>query len=252
MSRHRHPNTHTEPPVWYLSLQNNCHKAHFTCHFFGAVFYVNRFCVLCRHPLFNMHCLMICRYQYLLTIIFHPLRSPPEKTWSYKCVNHRCVRQHYLNKDEKRTTFLTCSMLCGSQTLWPEPTVKSLIGTNANSFKLTDVKYKVQTPFRVVESLMGSAFSIFLEEIKQMMHASGGKATDDAATRATTNRNVEDFDINHDTPVSSPRRRLAFVNIYVNVIKTADVHLTLSTDECYNMTMSSEEEARESSPQGTQ
>lgn len=181
---------------------------------------------------------------YLLTIRFLPsaLRSPPERTWSYKCINQRCVRQHFPSKDEKRTTFLTCSMLCGSQTLWPEPTVKSLIGTNANSFRLTDVQYKVQTPFKNVESLMESAFSIFLEEIKQIRHASGGNVADDATTKSTT-KSYRDVTYSGSSSrmetMPRPRRNLTTVNIYVNVIKTSDVHLTLGTDECYNMTMSS-------------
>lgn len=177
-----------------------------------------------------------------VNLCFFFFHSPPEKTWSYKCMNHRCVRQHYINKEEKRTTFMTCSMLCGSQTLWPEPTVKSLIGTNANSFRLTDVQYKVQTPFKSVESLMESAFSIFLEEIKQIRHASGGTASEDTTPRSST-RSYRDVTYSSsgariDT-VSHPRRNLTTVNIYINVIKTADVHLSMHTDECYNMTMSS-------------
>lgn len=133
-------------------------------------------------------------------------------------------------------------MLCGSQTLWPEPTVKSLIGTNANSFRLTDVQYKVQTPFKNVESLMESAFSIFLEEIKQIRHAMGGTASEDTTPRSST-RSYRDVTYSSSgariDAVSHPRRNLTTVNIYVNVIKTADVHLSMHTDECYNMTMSS-------------
>jgi beta-hexosaminidase Fdl len=119
-------------------------------------------------------------------------------------------------------------MLCGSQTLWPEPTVKSLIGTNANSFRLTDVQYKVQTPFKNVESLMESAFSIFLEEIKQIRSL----RTSTRSYRDATYSGSRVEQTHH-------RRNLTTVNIYVNVIKTADVHLTLNMDECYNITMSS-------------
>lgn len=131
-------------------------------------------------------------------------------------------------------------MLCGSQTIWPEPTVKSLIGTNANSFRLTDVQYKVQTPFKNVESLMESAFSIFLEEIKQIKRASGGKATDDDGFRSST-KSYRDVTYSGSRLEPTHRRNLTTVNVYVNVIKTGDVHLTLNTDECYNITMSSKE-----------
>lgn len=134
-------------------------------------------------------------------------------------------------------------MLCGTQTLWPEPTGKALIGTNANSFRLTDVQFKVQTPFRNVESLMESAFSIFLEEIKQIKRASGGKSSDEDALKTST-RSYRDVTYSSNRVEQSRthhRRNLTTVNIYVNVIKTADVHLTLNTDECYNITMSSKE-----------
>lgn len=132
-------------------------------------------------------------------------------------------------------------MLCGSQTLWPEPTIKSLIGTNANSFHLNDVQYKVQTPFKNVESLMENAFSVFLEEVKQIRHASGGKTTDSDPYKTST-RSYKDvtYSGGRPEPFSTQRRNLTTVNIYVNVIKTSDVHLSLNTDECYNLTMSSE------------
>lgn len=131
-------------------------------------------------------------------------------------------------------------MLCGPQTLWPEPSIKSLIGTNANSFHLNDVQYKVQTPFRVVENLMESAFTVFLEEIKQIRSASGGHSPDDALRTSTRSYRDVTHSGSRVEPQTSHRRNLTTVNIYVHVIKTADVHLTLNTDECYNITMSSE------------
>lgn len=130
-------------------------------------------------------------------------------------------------------------MLCGSQTLWPEPTGKSLIGTNANSFQLNDVRYKVQTPFRNVEYLMESAFSIFLEEVKQIQHASGGRPNEETVKSSTKSYRDVAYSSSMASTSSMRRRNLANVNIYVNVIKTADVHLTLNTDECYNVSMSS-------------
>lgn len=194
--------------------------------------------VVCRS---RPHPALICCYQCLLTPFpLFPFHSPPEKTWSYKCVNHRCVRTHYSNKDEKRTTFLTCSMLCGSQTLWPEPSIKSLIGTNAVSFHLNDVQYKVQTPFKNVENLMESAFSVFVDEVRQIKHASGGSSSDDEPKSST--KSYRESPYSSSTRAGnfvSPKRNLTTVNIYVNVVKTADVHLTLATDECYNITMSS-------------
>jgi hypothetical protein len=88
---------------------------------------------------------------------------------------------------------------------------------------------------------MESAFSIFLEEIKQIKRASGGKATDDDGFKSTT-RSYRDVTYSGSrVEPTHHRRNLTTVNIYVNVIKTADVHLTLNMDECYNITMSSKE-----------
>lgn len=176
-------------------------------------------------------------HRIVLTFLY--FRSPPEKQWSYRCINHRCVRQHFSNKGEKRTTFLTCSMLCGSQSLWPEPSIKSLIGTNAVSFHLNDVQYKVQTPFKGVESLTESAFSVFVDEVRQIVHASGGVSAE--ASKSST-RSFRDNSYTSSTragTTTSHIRNSTSVNIYVNVVKTSDVHLTLSTDECYNITMTS-------------
>lgn len=132
-------------------------------------------------------------------------------------------------------------MLCGTPSLWPEPTVKSLIGTNANSFHLNDVQYKAQTPFKNVESLMESAFSVFLEEVRQMKHASGWKSTDDALRTSTRTYRDVTYSGTRAEGSTTRRRNLTTVNIYVSVVKTSDVHLTLNTDECYNITMSSKE-----------
>lgn len=201
----------------------------------GVLFTCHRRVPLSPHPA------LICCYQCLLTPFpLFPFHSPPEKTWSYKCVNHRCVRTHYSNRNEKRTTFLTCSMLCGSQTLWPEPSVKSLIGTNAVSFHINDVQYKVQTPFKNVENLMESAFSVFVDEVRQIKHASGGSTTEDELKSSTKSYRESPYSSSTRAGTfTSPKRNLTTVNIYVNVVKTADVHLTLATDECYNITMSS-------------
>lgn len=121
-------------------------------------------------------------------------------------------------------------MLCGPSTIWPEPTIKSLIGTSASSFRLNDVQYRVQTPFRQVESLMESAFLIFLDEIKQIQYSAGRKT--DEILKTSTSKTAKDS-----SEYTNHRRNFTSVNIYVNVIKTSDVHLTLATDECYNITM---------------
>lgn len=91
---------------------------------------------------------------------------------------------------------------------------------------------------------MESAFSVFLEEVKQIRHASGGKSSED--TYRTSTRTYRDVTYSGGRPetVTAQRRNLTSLNIYVNVIKTSDVHLELNTDECYNITMSSKEKEK--------
>ncbi|KAG5678977.1 hypothetical protein PVAND_008592 [Polypedilum vanderplanki] len=171
----------------------------------------------------------------------HNKLNPSEKAWTYKCVNQKCVRQHYSNKNEKRVPFTSCSMLCGSYSkIWPEPT-KSYIGTSANSFNLNDVQFKIKTPFKNVENLLESAFSIFMEEIKDIFHSSSDRKTEEVSKSSTTANYKER------SPLDTKHRRhnLTNVNIFLYVIKTSEIHLSLTTDECYNLTMINEHQTVE-------
>lgn len=146
-------------------------------------------------------------------------------------------------------------MLCGAYTkIWPEPS-KSFIGTSANSFSIADVQYKIKTPFKNVEFLLESAFSIFMEEIKDIFHSSDSKtekidkisSISSSSTSSLTSNNEHsstldykiNSNINRDNIINNNNKRhnLTTVNIFLNVIKTSEIHLSLSTDECYNLTM---------------
>lgn len=130
-------------------------------------------------------------------------------------------------------------MLCGGYTkIWPEPT-KSYIGTSANSFSLLNVQYKIKTPFKNVENLLESAFSVFMDELHKIFHSSS--STSEEGVSSTTrlykdDRQSSDFASAH----KKPSNNHTAVNIFLYVLKTSDVHLSLSTDECYNLTMTRE------------
>lgn len=129
-------------------------------------------------------------------------------------------------------------MLCGSYSkIWPEPT-KSFIGTSANSFSLNEVQFKIKTPFKNVENLLEGAFSIFLEETKDIFHSSDRKTEEAGKSSTTVTYNKEHSSAESKTP--GRRHNLTNVNIFLYVIKTSEVHLSLATDECYNLTMISE------------
>lgn len=133
-------------------------------------------------------------------------------------------------------------MLCGSYTkIWPEPT-KSYIGISANSFSLNDIKFKIRTPFKNVESLLESAFSVFLEEVKTIVQSFNGKIDElnnkGGASSTVKSQNSKEHSTTDRSFHSSHRRHnLTNVNIFLHVLKTSDIHLTFNTDECYNLTL---------------
>lgn len=127
-------------------------------------------------------------------------------------------------------------MLCGGYTkIWPEPT-KSYIGTSANSFSLLNVQYKIKTPFRAVENLLENAFSVFMDELHKIYHSSSASSSDESTTRLyRDDRQASSIDL-----ASTHRKHNnnhTTVNVFLYVLKTSDIHLSLSTDECYNLTM---------------
>jgi hexosaminidase len=141
-------------------------------------------------------------------------------------------------------------MLCGPSNIWPEPTIKSLLGTNSNDVRLTDIQIKVKTPFKRVESLMENAFLIFLNELKQIEQSNEQSRNDDSNNSVNSktvsvganNNNVDSNDKNSNFYDSSERLRhhrgnFSSVNIYVDISKDPDIYLTLQTDECYNLTV---------------
>ena len=88
---------------------------------------------------------------------------------------------------------------------------------------------------------MESAFSVFVDEVRQIKHASGGTADDELKTSTRSYRDGSFSSSTRAGAYTSQKRNLTGVNIYVNVVKNSDIHLTLSTDECYNITMSSKQ-----------
>lgn len=133
-------------------------------------------------------------------------------------------------------------MLCGGYTkIWPEPT-KSYIGTSANSFSLLNVQYKIKTPFKTVENLLENAFSVFMDELHKILHSStSSTAANDESSSSTTRFYRDDRQWVDSSGVAYKKHNnnnnQTTVNVFLYVLKTADIHLSLTTDECYNLTM---------------
>uniref|UniRef100_A0A6B2E9I4 Beta-hexosaminidase n=1 Tax=Phlebotomus kandelakii TaxID=1109342 RepID=A0A6B2E9I4_9DIPT len=171
-----------------------------------------------------------------------------EKTWTYKCVNDRCIRQHYLTEHhrERRVPFLTCSMTCGSPNIWPEPTGKVTLGSKSLTFSTAHVKAHIETPFEKVENLFREAFVVFMDDLRlienidkedKASHEENHAAeVNEVATSAPAGaKHLEDTHCRPEHPCD-----VDHVEISVKITKFSDTFLRSDTDESYNITMKSD------------
>ncbi|XP_062542125.1 probable beta-hexosaminidase fdl isoform X2 [Armigeres subalbatus] len=188
-----------------------------------------------------------------------PKANSPEKAWTYKCVNNRCVRQHYIEPSDpesafggsttgRRVSFLTCTMTCGPINIWPQPTGKASIGSKATRFSLANMHFNVKTAHKPVEDLLWDAFRVFKEEIRAVLvaHSAGDDEGDSSsATESGASEQQE-----NGAKIGSPVSKIRFYktvddsqldvdrfDMRIHVVKSPDVHLTMHTDESYNMTV---------------
>ncbi|XP_055533117.1 probable beta-hexosaminidase fdl isoform X1 [Wyeomyia smithii] len=182
-----------------------------------------------------------------------PKINPAEKMWTYKCVNNRCIRQHYVDKTEvaggKRVPFLTCTMTCGPINIWPQPTGKATIGSKVSRFRVADINVYIRTSFKPVENLLKKAFDVFREELRAVLLAHGvtksesesySLADGSEVTRGRTSDGTESDDpgtIRFYKAVDENRYDLDKFDVRITVQKSPDTHLTLHTDESYNLSV---------------
>lgn len=181
---------------------------------------------------FELHILNVlkcqCDCHYIRLNINQIFFSNVDDSWTYSCEQNKCVRKSHLNESNNRVPFLSCAMICGDfNKIWPEPMTAHIQKSIAN-FSLKNVQYKVETSFENVADLVHKAMSLFVSDIKQIMKASGGKYEHD------DNKNSTESDItnDHDDEIT--------VNISIVVSKFDEVRLTLNSDECYHLSVTSE------------
>lgn len=156
-------------------------------------------------------------------------------------------------------------MLCGPPNIWPQPSIKTVLGSKALKLSSSSFKLNVDTKFNNVNTLLKHAYNIFVEEVKHL----------EANTQAkTSNHNKNDDNDNYlenndgvkqhkQEQINKDGRDFAtgpsdisdnFVpllaafsgqsydinNFLVNirVYADGDTYLTLKTDESYNLTLS--------------
>uniref|UniRef100_A0A8D8A424 Probable beta-hexosaminidase fdl n=1 Tax=Culex pipiens TaxID=7175 RepID=A0A8D8A424_CULPI len=191
-----------------------------------------------------------------------PKINPPEKTWTYRCVNNRCVRQHYIEQGDsessyggstpgKRVPFLTCTMTCGPINIWPQPTAKATIGSKTSRFRLADLNVHIKAAAQPVEGLLRDAFGVFKEELRATLVAHGAAGEDGEVVAAAASLVTEsgkepgkepsaDGKIHFYKPVDENRYDVDKFDVRITVLKSPDVYLTMQTDESYNLSVTRE------------
>ncbi|XP_058065940.1 probable beta-hexosaminidase fdl [Anopheles bellator] len=236
--------------------------------------------------------------------------SPIERSWTYKCVNNRCVRHHFVDGVEedfdnyhqqqqqqqqqqtqqqtqtqqqphaagtdsgsKRIPYRTCTMTCGPINIWPQPTGAATIGSKTSRFRLSDMRIKVSTAFEPVERLLHDAFDVLRAELRTLMASHGatleeiegampanslppelqqrslGTEMNEAAEqhqsvgglpaeqRQSTAGLGGGNKIHFFKLISDKRYDADVFEVNVHVEKSPETHLTLRTDESYNMSV---------------
>lgn len=185
--------------------------------------------------------------------------SPPENTWTYKCVNEKCVREHYfpsdtattIGDDAKRKPFMSCAMTCGTPKIWPIPTGKTILSSRSLTFITDNISLKLVTKFSEVDSLLRDAFAIFLNELSDMATADVSSSASAAAQDNSRQSSATGDDKSRraasgsatSTNVRTTKKNCDIQNLIINIgVSTiAGIHLHMDMDESYNISVTSNE-----------
>ncbi|KAF7283897.1 beta acetylhexosaminidase fused lobes isoform X2 [Rhynchophorus ferrugineus] len=93
-------------------------------------------------------------------------KSQPHQ-WTWHCVNQRCER-HPITDNIKAVSLPTCSMLCGSTQLWPQPTGPVTLGSKAVTFNHLQFEFETLTS-GAARALVKEAFSSFNDSVLSLV-----------------------------------------------------------------------------------
>ncbi|KAJ8916342.1 hypothetical protein NQ315_005037 [Exocentrus adspersus] len=104
-------------------------------------------------------------YNYKHTYSSYKKSHPPQ--WTWECINQRCERRS-IKGDVGAVSLATCSMLCGSTQLWPQPTGPVTLGSRAVTFnhKQLQLESIVSPP---AKALLEKAYTSFNENIVSLI-----------------------------------------------------------------------------------
>lgn len=136
-------------------------------------------------------------------------RTPPHPPqWTWECVNQRCERQE-IRAAAAAVSLATCSMLCGSTQLWPQPTGPVTLGSRAAAFNHRQLVLET-TARPPARALLDKAFGSFNDNVVAMVKTPGY---------------VKD---------ATDIRRFV---VRVSIARPEVVRLKLSTDESYSIVL---------------
>ncbi|XP_030764713.1 probable beta-hexosaminidase fdl isoform X3 [Sitophilus oryzae] len=130
------------------------------------------------------------------------------RQWTWLCVNQRCER-HHITENVKIESLSTCSMLCGSTQLWPQPTGPVTLGSKAIIFNHQQFSLQVLAS-GPAKALVKEAFSAFNDSVLSLVRNNNYL------------KEKTDFD--------------RFI-VRVTVVRGDVIRLKLRTDESYSLTL---------------
>lgn len=132
--------------------------------------------------------------------------QPPQ--WTWQCVNQRCER-HHVSENIKVMTMTTCSMLCGSTQLWPQPTGPVTLGSKAATFNHNQFQFEVLTNGQA-KGLLEEALTAFNDSVLSL--------------------------VRNNSYLTEKTELNKFV-VYVTIVHSETVKLKLNTDESYSLVL---------------
>lgn len=149
-------------------------------------------------------------------------------------------------------------MLCGPPNIWPQPSIKTVLGSKALKFTSRSFLLHMDTNFETVNNLLTKAFEVFVDEVKNLeTNLKDGNKLQESQTSLSSNpsENQHDkFKFSNDIVTSSndlsdnfvplviPFNRITYdiesFQIVFKGITNEETYLTLNTDESYNLTLS--------------
>nr|XP_023022857.1 probable beta-hexosaminidase fdl isoform X1 [Leptinotarsa decemlineata] len=135
------------------------------------------------------------------------LKSHPSQ-WTWDCVNQRCEKRHK-KESQQPVSLATCSMLCGSTQLWPQPTGPVTLGSRAVTFKHTQLEFE--------SNVVGPAQPLLIQAYN------------------TFNDNVVSLVERKDYLLEKSDIQVFFIRVYIT--QPAVVRLKLTTDESYSIVL---------------